>query len=108
MRRREFMAGLLLAVATLHAQAQSPQKTYRIAFVSPSAPTAEMNESSDRPTFRAFFLELHRLGYVEGRNLVVDRYSADGQPDRYSDLAGRIALPSAPMPPSLSPPPSGL
>jgi hypothetical protein len=34
-----------------------------------------------------FFEELKRLGYVEGINLIVDRYSAEGNFSRYADLA---------------------
>jgi putative tryptophan/tyrosine transport system substrate-binding protein len=30
---------------------------------------------------------LKRLGYSEGENLIVDRYSAEGLRDRYGDLA---------------------
>src|SRR5262245_17953525 len=90
MRRREFMVGLLVATAARHAQAQSPPKTYRIAIVSPSAPVAEMSENSDHPLLRAFFQELRRLGYVEGRNLVVERYSGEGHPERLSLLAAEI------------------
>jgi len=37
--------------------------------------------------FRAFFGELRRLGYVEGRNLIVERYSAEGRTEHYSQLA---------------------
>src|SRR6266478_2833675 len=31
--------------------------------------------------------ELGRLGHVEGRDLIVQRYSAEGHPSRYTDLA---------------------
>jgi putative ABC transport system substrate-binding protein len=34
---------------------------------------------------------LNRLGYIEGQNLIVERYSALGQPDRIGDLARQIA-----------------
>jgi ABC-type uncharacterized transport system substrate-binding protein len=37
--------------------------------------------------YRMFFEELSRLGYVEGRNLVVERYSGEGRTERYADLA---------------------
>lgn len=37
--------------------------------------------------YRAFFEELSRLGYVEGQNLGVERYSGEGQPERYAELA---------------------
>jgi hypothetical protein len=43
-----------------------------------------------RPGYKAYFGELNRLGYVEGQNLIVDRYSALGQPDRYETLAREI------------------
>ena len=38
------------------------------------------------PHYRAFFEELSRLGYVEGQNLGVERYSGGGQPERYAEL----------------------
>jgi putative ABC transport system substrate-binding protein len=30
------------------------------------------------------------LGYIEGENLIVDRYSAEGNHERYADLAQKI------------------
>ena len=36
------------------------------------------------------FEELTRLGYVEGRNLVIERYSGEGRVDLYADLARQI------------------
>ena len=86
MRRREFIGLLSGAVATwpfpLHAQ--QPGKNYRLAIVGESA-------SPDRWTkegrYRPFFEELRRRGYEEGRNLVVDRWSGDGRPERYAQVA---------------------
>jgi putative ABC transport system substrate-binding protein len=40
--------------------------------------------------FKAYFDELNRLGFIEGQNLIVERYSALGQPDRFGDLAREI------------------
>jgi ABC-type uncharacterized transport system substrate-binding protein len=40
--------------------------------------------------WRAFFAELRRLGYVEGENLIIERYSAEGHHERYADLARQI------------------
>jgi ABC transporter substrate binding protein len=45
---------------------------------------------SGRQGFKAFFEELKRLGYVEGKNLTVERYSALGRVDRYGDLARAV------------------
>ncbi|MGY8679785.1 ABC transporter substrate-binding protein [Bradyrhizobium sp. UFLA05-153] len=42
------------------------------------------------PTYRIFFKELNRVGYVEGQNLVVDRYSAEGARERRADLAREV------------------
>jgi putative ABC transport system substrate-binding protein len=58
----------------------------RIAFVHPSAKVSEISVSGSRP-FRALFEELSRLGYVEGQNLGVERYSGEGRPERYAELA---------------------
>jgi len=61
----------------------------RIAFVHPSAKVSEISSDisvSGRPYYRAFFEELSRLGYVEGQNLGVERYSGEGRPERYAEL----------------------
>ena len=90
MRRRDFLAGLLLTATMPHAQAQQPAKVYRIAIVSSAAPTTDMNETGKYPAYRGLFSELRRLGYVEGQNLVVERYSAEGRTERYAELARNV------------------
>jgi putative ABC transport system substrate-binding protein len=35
--------------------------------------------------------KLHRLGDVEGQNLIIGRYSGDGHLERYADLARQVA-----------------
>ena len=37
--------------------------------------------------YRAFFEELGRLGYVEGQNLLVERYSGEGRIEHFAELA---------------------
>jgi putative tryptophan/tyrosine transport system substrate-binding protein len=69
------------------AMAEQTTKVYRIAMVNPSTPVAEMTEAGGNPQNRALFEELRRLGYVEGRNLVVERYSGEGRADHYPELA---------------------
>jgi putative tryptophan/tyrosine transport system substrate-binding protein len=73
--------------APLAAEAQPGSKVYRIAIVVSSLPVAEM--TSD-PANRAFFDELRRLGFVEGQNLVVERRSALGHPERYAEIAPEV------------------
>jgi hypothetical protein len=87
MKRREFITLLGGAAALpLTARAQQPAKMKRIAMVHPSDPIADM-VASYRRSYRGFFDELSHLDFVEGKNLVVERYSAGGQFDRIAQLA---------------------
>src|SRR3979490_1502674 len=87
MQRREFITlfGGTAATWPLAARAQQPAKMKRIAFVLPSAKVSEMSVSG-HPYYRAFFEELSRLGYIEGQNLGVERYSGEGRTERYAEL----------------------
>jgi hypothetical protein len=89
MRRREFIVLLGGAAVAwpLAARGQQAEKVHRIAVVHPTVAVAAMRESGDDPRYSALFKELRRLGYVEGKNLVVERYSAGGRPERYNELA---------------------
>jgi putative ABC transport system substrate-binding protein len=89
MRRRTFIAGLLVATAAGRAQAQRAAKVYRLARIYPATPVAKAIEAknSQGSLTWIFFEELGRLGFVEGQNLVVERYSAEGRTDQYSELA---------------------
>src|SRR5262245_24610406 len=68
------------------AWAQQAGKQYRIAIVHPSASVTDMSETGENPYYPALFNERRRLGCVEGVNLTVERYSAEGREDRYADL----------------------
>lgn len=91
MRRRDFIAGLMFAAAMGRAQAQQTGKVYRIAFAHPTAPVTDLTQTS-RGSFvtPAILEELTRLGYVEGRNLLIERYSGEGRAAHYPDLARQI------------------
>ena len=86
MKQREFLIALVLS-ATTPAHAQQPGKLYRIAIVHPSASVAEMTDTGS-PRFSLLFKELRRLGYVEGQNVVVERYS----PDLIVTITSRMVL----------------
>ena len=92
MQRREFMslAAGAAAIWPLVAQAQQSAKTRRIAFVHSGIPAAEQTETSATYWIRTFFAELRRLGLVEGTNLVIERFSAEGVSSRYAALAAEI------------------
>jgi putative tryptophan/tyrosine transport system substrate-binding protein len=90
MRRREFTAGVLLATAVRPAWAQQRATPRRIAIFHPAIPVALLTETGGGTAWRAFFRELRRLGYVEGQNLIIERYSAEGHHERYADIARQI------------------
>jgi putative ABC transport system substrate-binding protein len=53
---------------------------YHIAIVDASTPVADMSEKNhDRRAIRSFFEELRSLGYVEGQNILIDRFSGEGR-----------------------------
>jgi putative ABC transport system substrate-binding protein len=84
--RRTFLAGtgsVLLAVP-LALEAQQAKKVYRIGYLSGSS-------AAFAPTSPEKFLQgLRDLGYVEGRDFVMEYRFAEGQPDRLSGLAADL------------------
>jgi putative ABC transport system substrate-binding protein len=88
MKRRVFIAPVAGAVAHPRAAlTQQPKKVYRLAVVHPSDPVFQMTETGGLPAWQALFQELRLLGYVEGQNLVVERYSGEGRVQNYARLA---------------------
>jgi ABC-type uncharacterized transport system substrate-binding protein len=82
------LIGLVLAIgltlAPLAAGAQQAQKVYRIGYL---AYLGCLEDPFLRDPFRQ---GLRELGYVEGRNLVIECRSAPGKPDRYPDLVAEL------------------
>jgi putative ABC transport system substrate-binding protein len=91
-RRRDFITLLGCAAAAwpLAARAQQLANQPRIAIFHPAIPTTLLTETGGGSAWRAFFGELRRLGYVEGKNLIIERYSAEGHHERYADMAREI------------------
>jgi putative tryptophan/tyrosine transport system substrate-binding protein len=94
MRRRDFTTGLLLAAAVGTLRAREAIKQHRIAIVVPAGAINHISATSDdslsRRLYQPFFEEQRRLGEVEGQNLIIERYSAEGRPEDYADLAREI------------------
>jgi putative ABC transport system substrate-binding protein len=92
MTRRELIAllGGTAAAWPVGVRAQQPATQQRIAIFHPAIPTTLLTETGGGSAWRAFFGELRRLGYVEGENLIIERYSAEGHHERYADLAREI------------------
>ena len=73
-----------LILAPLAAEAQQAAKISRIGYLSPSAAAAT-------PHLREALLQgLRDLGYVEGRNLMIEYRYAEGKPERLPALAAEL------------------
>jgi putative ABC transport system substrate-binding protein len=84
--RRTFLGtstGVLLA-APLAAKAQPAGKVYRIGMLERTSP------GTNAANLEAFRRGLRELGYVEGKNLVIEYRSADGRDERYAALATEL------------------
>jgi putative tryptophan/tyrosine transport system substrate-binding protein len=92
MLRRDFITFIGAASILPRSRSQQPVKMYRIAIMHPSHPVTELNELSRLRYYREFFGELRQLGYVEGRSLVIERFSAEGRVDNYSKLVRNVAV----------------
>ena len=67
------------------ASAQQPGKVYRLGFLSPATP-----EPSIPSTLNLVPKQLHDSGYIEGRNLQVERRFAEGKFDRLPQMAKEL------------------
>jgi hypothetical protein len=93
--RRDFITLLGGAAVAwpLAAQTQQASKVYRVGWFLTSAPLAEMaGPDPIIPVGRAFVRGLRALGYVEGQNLVLERWSAEGKFEQALPEAIRVAF----------------
>lgn len=74
----------------LAARSQSPRKPRRIAFVHSGIPADQLTEAAGPFWVRRFYETLRGLGDIEGSNLSVERYSAEGRTERFASLAAEI------------------
>jgi putative tryptophan/tyrosine transport system substrate-binding protein len=88
MRRREFIAGV--GAAAVWPLAARAQKQRRIAFVHSGIAADKLTETAGPFWVRRFYETLRGLGDVEGSNLVVERYSAEGRSERFAPLAAEV------------------
>src|SRR5436190_18813849 len=92
MKRRDLLSlfGGAAVAWPVGVSAQQRTAQRRIAVFHPAIPTALLTETGGGTAWPAFFRELRRLGYVEGENLIIERYSAEGHHERYPDVIREI------------------
>ena len=74
----------MLFTLSLPAQAQQPARIHRIGILSP------VSGSVFPARDEAFRQRLRELGYVEGKNIVIEYRYAEGKPERLPDLAAEL------------------
>jgi putative tryptophan/tyrosine transport system substrate-binding protein len=74
----------LLVFCSFPAEAQQPKKTSRIGYLSAFE---SATESTRTETFRR---ALRELGYIEGQNILIEYRYAEGNRDRYLDVAAEM------------------
>jgi len=83
--RRAFIGSLVGSLlAAPFAEAQQAGKVYRIGVLEPTS--MALNAAN----LDAFRKGLRELGYVEGRNMMIEYRSADGRSERFPDLAAEL------------------
>ena len=90
MKRRDLIIGPLVSLVSTASFAQKVGKIRRIAIAHASSPIADIRIDGDNPLVNVFFEELLKLGYVEGRNLEIVRFSANGHTDHFREIADEI------------------
>ena len=75
----------ILASAQL-AEAQQAKKVPRIGYLS----TGSRSSVSASSSVKAFLQGLHELGYIEGKNIAIEYRYAEGQSNRYPELAAEL------------------
>jgi len=86
MNRRTLLvaSGAWLAATAARSFAQSSKLPRRIAYLHPGT------EAGGSAIFEAFRLEMKKFGYLEGRNISIETYWADGKMERLASLAAEI------------------
>jgi putative ABC transport system substrate-binding protein len=80
-----WLVTVLLLTATTFVEAQQPNKVSRIGYLSGASLSAIPKR------IEALRQGLRELGYVEGKNIVIEWRWAEGKPDRLPDLAAELA-----------------
>ena len=86
MNRRALLAFCAVLLATSATSAQDAGKVYRVGYLGYTG----TNTPADDRIWGAFVRRLRELGFVEGRNLVIEQRFAEGRNERYADFAAEM------------------
>src|ERR1700747_2175334 len=84
MRLNQFLTLIFVLALSTSAQAQQPGKVPRVGVLSTST------RSNLATRVNAFRQGMRELGYVEGKNIVIEDRYAEGKPDRVNELAAEL------------------
>jgi putative ABC transport system substrate-binding protein len=79
-----FLVAVILLAGAVLAEAQQPKKVFRIGYLSGT------DRATDSPRAEGIRRALRELGYVEGKNIVIEFRYAEGKPDRLAELAAEL------------------
>ena len=102
MRRRDLIMlfGGVAAAWPLAAQTQQAGKVWRIGYV------AGVSRSAASGSYAAFVQGMRELGYVEGKNFVIEWRSVEGRYERFPELAAELVRQRSHLASCASPPKS--
>jgi putative ABC transport system substrate-binding protein len=86
MRRREFIATLGGAAAWPMVARGQQNKVWRIGYLHPGF----LDTPMDAALFEAFRQQLRDLGYIDGKNLIIDQRAAETHAERLPVLANEL------------------
>jgi putative ABC transport system substrate-binding protein len=92
MRRRDCLRliGSAVGAVLLHGASSAQQRMRRLAFVHSGIPADKLTESAGPFWVRRVYQTLRELGDVEGQNLIVERFSAEGRYEQFASLAADV------------------
>jgi putative ABC transport system substrate-binding protein len=65
-------------------------KVHRLAVVAPVDPVTALSKTGSSPPYRAFFERLRQLGFADGQNLEVMRFSGQGHSEGFDELVKEV------------------
>src|SRR5712692_9761856 len=86
-----YLTALVTVASTVNVLAQPSGKVAHVAFVAATSPLSEITGPAPlNPAPRGLVHGLRELGWVEGRNLILERRSAEGNWDRLQEIVAEL------------------